>query len=112
MTHSLVSSVVNSKTKIQVPFVGKDIKDAMNFGFSYFDSEDHIVEYIVASPKNLKRILGEINDSVLDPEGDSLGRLWTAKLLLSSKIGDSDLFFSNNTFSAVIHINLNPHSEE
>jgi hypothetical protein len=109
---STVSDVVYSKAKVKVQFNGKTLKDAMTFGFSYFDSEDHIVEYVVANSRNLKKIFGEIPDSILRLENGALGQLWTAKLLLSDKLTDSELFFSNNTFSAVIRLDLNPNGEE
>jgi len=102
MTNTLVSDVVHSKAKIQVEFKGETLEDALNFGFSYLESEDHIVQYIVVNSKTMKRIFGEINDSILKPKGESLGELWTAKLLLSNNLKDSEIFFSNNTFSAVI----------
>ena len=111
MTNNLVSDVTHSKAKIQVEFKGETIKDALNFGFSYLESEDHIVEYVMANGKILKKILGEITDSVLKPQGNSMGELWTAKLLFSNKLDDSEIFFSNNTFSAVIHLNLNSDCE-
>jgi hypothetical protein len=108
MTNTLVSDIVYSKARVRVEFKGETLKEALDFGFSYFDSEDHIVEYVVANAKILKRIFGEIGDSVLKPQNDSLGQLWTAKLLLSDRLNDSEIFFSNNTFSAVISLNLNP----
>ena len=112
MTNHLASVVVYSKAKIKVLFKGNCLRDALNCGFSYFESEDHIVEYVVANARVIKQILGEINDSVLKPEGDSLGELWTAKIVLSDKLTDSEIYFSNNTFSAVIDLNLNSDSEE
>ena len=107
-----VSDVVYSKAKVKVDFTGTDITDALNFAFAYFDSEDHIVEYIVANSEIMKKVIGEIKDSVLMPEGGSLGELWTAKLFLSSKLKNNEMFFSNNTFSVVINLNLNSNSDK
>jgi hypothetical protein len=112
MTNSLVSDVVYSKAKIKVSFKGNTLKDALDFGFSYFESEDHIVEFVVANARVIKKMFGEIADSALKPEGDTLGELWTAKLLLSDRLSDSEIFFSNNTFSMVIDLNLDPDYEE
>jgi hypothetical protein len=107
-----ISDVMYSKAKVKVDFAGTNITDALNFAFAYFDSEDHIVEYIVANGTVMKKVIGEIKDSVLNPEGQSLGELWTAKLYLSNKLKNNEMFFSNNTFSVVINLNLNSNSDE
>lgn len=100
-----------SKSKIRIPFKGERLMDALTFGFSYLESEDHMVHFIAANPKMMKKIFAEISDSKLDPDGDAIGELWTAKLLLSNKLGDRQLIFSNEIFSAVIDINLNPNGD-
>lgn len=95
-----------SKSKIRIPFKGESLKDALSFGFSYLESEDHMVHFIAAGPRMMKRIFAEMPDSVLDPAGDSVGELWTAKLLLSRKLGDRQIIFSNEIFSAVVDLHL------
>jgi hypothetical protein len=101
------SEIFYSKAKTEIEFKGDSIKDALNFGFSYIESEDHVVEYIVANNKIMKKILGLIPDSVVGMEDGYIGSLWTAKLLPSDKLTDSQILFSNNNFSAVINLNLN-----
>jgi hypothetical protein len=104
---SLATNIICSKSKVSLDFKGPDIQEAMKFGFSYIEFEDHVVQYIVANRRTMKTILG-ISDSVLSPERDSIGELWTAKLLIYDKLMDSQIVFSNNTFSAVVNLNLNP----
>jgi hypothetical protein len=108
----LVSDIFYSRAKAKIEFNGKTIRDALNFGFSYIESEDHVVEYIVVNAKVMKEIFIEIPDSVIRPNDLSIGELWTAKLLLSDKLSDSQILFSNNSFSAVINLNLNPNNTE
>jgi hypothetical protein len=107
----LVSDIFYSRAKSKINFDGKTLKDALNFGFSYIESEDHVVEYIVVNAKVMKKIFIAIPDSIIRPNEESIGELWTAKLLLSEKMPDSQILFSNNTFSAVINLNLNPNQE-
>ena len=102
-----VQSIIASKAKTKISFRGESLKDALNFGFSYIESKDHVVHYVTANPVMLKRILAEISESILDPTDESIGDLWTAKLLMLKRLGNKELVFSNNTFSTVINVNLN-----
>ena len=104
---STAAEIFYSKAKIEIDFKGTTISDALNFGFSYIESEDHVVEYVVANPRVIKQIFAEMPDSSIKLEYGSIGNLWTAKLLLSDKLSDTQILFSNNTFSAVINLNLN-----
>lgn len=105
----IVPGVVHAKKKMDVHCKGvESLEDSLNYGFSYIEHEDHIVEYIVANNKLMKRILGEVRDSVLKPEEDAIGELWTAKLYLSDKLSDKQIYFSNSVFSVVLNLNLNP----
>jgi len=103
ITHDIVSS----KTKVSLPCSARSLGDVMNYGFSYIEHEDHIVEFIVANNKTMKDIFGQVQDSVLKPNGEFIGDLWTAKLLLSDKLQDQQVIFSNNTFSIVINLDMN-----
>jgi hypothetical protein len=108
---STAAEIYYSKAKVEIDFKGISISDALNFGFSYIESEDHVVEYVVANPRVMKRIFAKVQDSSIKLESNAVGELWTAKLLLSEKLSDSQIFFSNNTFSAVINLNINPNEE-
>jgi hypothetical protein len=101
------TDIFHSKAKVQIDFKGNTIKDALNFGFSFIESEDHVVEYVVANNVVTKKIFAQISDSKVDMEDGAIGSLWTAKLLLFNKLSDNQILFSNNTFSAVINLNLN-----
>ena len=109
--NEVISNIIYTKTKVSISCPGKTIEDAINFGFSYIEHEDHIVQYIVANKKLMKRIFADINDSVLDPDKMAVGGLWTAKLLLSNKLLDSQIIFSNSEYSVVIDIDINPNTE-
>ena len=110
---NIVPGVVHAKKKIDLQCKGvESLEDSLNYGFSYVEHEDHIVEYIVVNSALMKRIFGEVNDSVLKVEEGALGELWTAKLYLSDKLSDKQIFFSNSVFSVVINLNLNPKEYE
>ncbi len=110
---NVIPGVVHAKRKIDLNCKGvESLEDSLNYGFSYIEHEDHIVEYIVANKILMKRIFGEVNDSKLNPENDSIGELWTAKLYLSEKLTDKEIFFSNSVFSVVLNLNLNPKEVE
>lgn len=106
---NIVPDIIYSKVKINLYCKRIDtLEDSLNYGFAYIEQEDHIVEYIVINNRVMKRVLGEISDSVLKPEKQFIGELWTAKLLLSEKLFDTQIFFSNSAFSVVLNLNLNP----
>ncbi len=110
---NIVPGIVHSKTKIDLCCKGiESLEDSLNYGFSYIEHNDHIVEYIITNNTTMKRIFGEVRDSVLKPESGSIGELWTAKLFLSDRLSDKEIFFSNSMFSVVINLNLNPNLKE
>jgi len=102
-----LSDILTFKAKEVITFKNSNINEAMKFGFSYMESEDHIVHYIVANSNNMKKILGNVEDSKIKIEKDSIGELWTAKLLISDKLNDDHILFSNNIFSAVVNLQTN-----
>jgi len=106
-----VKGMAGSRAKVSLPFRGNSLLDALNFGFSYIESEDHLVHYVAANPVVMKRIIAEIPDATIDPTSESIGQLWTARLLVMPRLTDRKLIFSNNTFSAVLDIDLNPNQE-
>lgn len=109
---NIIPCVVHAR-KIDLHCKGvESLEDSLNYGFSYIEHEDHIVEYIVTNRILMKKIFGKIHDSVLKPEGKAIGELWTAKLYLSDKLTDKQIFFSNSVFSVVINLNLNPKEVE
>lgn len=108
MLKRIIPEIIYSKTKNVLKSPGVTLEDAINFGFSYVEHKDCIVEYIVSNKRIMKRIFGEIADSKVNPEHGSIGALWTAKLLLSDRLSDKHLIFSDSQFSAVIDIDLYP----
>jgi hypothetical protein len=108
----LLTNITQSKFKAPLKCYEKTLENALNFGFSFLEQEDHIVEYVVTNAKTMKKIFGEIPESVLKPDGETIGLLWTSKLLLSDKLADSHIIFSNSSYSIVIDIDLNSDEEE
>jgi len=105
----IVPDIIYSKVKDSLYCKGGEpLRDSLNYGFAFVEHEDHIVQYVVANHRVMKKIFGEISDSVLKPEKEFIGKLWTARLLLSEKLFDSQILFSNRDFSVVINLNLNP----
>ena len=105
--NNTVYDIFYSSAKTHLDFKGSTIKDALDFGFSYIESEDHVVEYIAANPTIMKKIFEECPDSKIKMRAGSIGELWTARLLVAEKLQDNEILFSNNVFSAVINLNLN-----
>jgi hypothetical protein len=109
--NDVVKDIMYSKVKEHLTFKVDNLLDALNFGFSYLDSVDHVVTYVITNSRNMKKIFAEIPESVLRVDNESIGELWTAKLLVSDKLKNSQIVFSNNVFSAVINLNLYPDQE-
>jgi len=104
----IVPDIIYSKIKTSLYCKGGEtFKDLLNYGFAYIEQKDCITAYIVSNSRVMKRILGEIQDSELKPEKHYIGSLWTAKLLLSDKLFDSQILFSDDAFSVVVNLNLN-----
>jgi len=104
MTDSLVVQILNAP-KTSADFSG-DMADALNFGFSYVESEDHMVAYVLASPSTVLDILRTVEESMLNPDQEIVGDLWTAKLLCSKKVPDSRIIFVNDFLSTALLLDL------
>jgi len=107
MIKNVIPDIIYAKTKNSLKSPGTTLSEAINFGFSFIEHKDHIVEYIVANKRIMKKIIGEIPDSKINPEYRTIGDLWTAKLCLSEKLSDRQILLSNSGFSIVIDIDLN-----
>jgi hypothetical protein len=104
----IVPDIIYSRIKTNLYCKGGEtFKDLLNYGFAYIEQQDCIVNYIVSNNRIMKKIFGEIPDSILKPEKHYIGYLWTAKLLLSDKLFDSQILFSDSAFSVVVNLNLN-----
>ena len=84
-----------------------ELSDILSFGFSYVEHEDHCVEYLLVSPRMAKRIIQGIDAITLTIDTDYLGFLWTAHVILTDKIDDNTIVFSNKDYSVVLNLNLN-----
>jgi hypothetical protein len=111
---SISFDIVNSKRKIQLVFPGiGTIQDMIRFGFSYVDSEDHFVAYILAHPIRMKAILIGFPDAILDPDTESIGNLWTAKLIATKRIKVDQIVFANSDLGVILALNIpNPDTQE
>ena len=78
----------------------------VQFGFSFVESEDHFVAWVVAHPKRMKDIICSISDSVLDPDKESIGSLWTAKLITSKKFNENQVIFANTEMNVVLFLDI------
>lgn len=106
----LEDRILYSENKAYADFPGEGtLNDKLNFGFSFVECQDHFVEYVVANPKMMTKILREIEDSAVDPGDGTIGKLWTASLVVSKKMRDEKLVFSNGGHTAVLFLDLNPY---
>lgn len=108
--HKILNS--NYRAYTDLPGEGSGVLDALNFGFSYVECQDFIVEYVVANPSMMKAILSKIPDSALDPDDTKIGTLWTADLVVSKKVKDDQLVFSNGGHTAVLFLNTAPEKNQ
>jgi hypothetical protein len=81
--------------------------DIISFGFSYVEHEDHLVEYIIASPDTAKKIIQEIEPLKLTADSSFIGVLWTGKLYVSDKTTDSHILFANSDLSVILDLDTN-----
>ena len=110
----LVSDIISSKEKISMAMPNIDARELNNvlvFGFSYVEHTDHFVSYIVTNPLMMKRLFMEMSDSEVGMGQGSVGNLWTAKLLVSKRVKQNHLLFSNDNFSAVLDLVVNTDNE-
>lgn len=91
------------------PYDDGTVKDMLDFGFAFVEQQDHMVEYVVVGPLMAKRIIREVSDVEMNaPKGECIGSLWTAKLMISPKVRDNKIVFSNGGSTAVLHLSV-PH---
>lgn len=100
---SIEHQVISAENKSVMTLPAKnDLKDAINLGFAFVESEDHMVRYIVTNPKMMQKILSNIKDAVLDPNQEILGRLATAELILSRRVKGKRILFSDSDSTTVL----------
>lgn len=107
------TDIIHSDYKVSMDFPGQGtLFDVLSFGFAYVESEDHFVDYVVANRHTAKRIFAEINDSEVSlSPGGGVGTLWTARLMVSDKLRDRHIVFSNSTLTVVLNLNVDPDRE-
>lgn len=115
----IVKQIVRSKNKITLGFPqagttqflaefdsGK-FSDFLSFGFSYVEQSDHFVSHVLVSPGIAKKLVREIDSFYFTVGKPYIGVLWTAKVIVTDKIGDSGIFFSNENQLVVLNLNTN-----
>jgi len=109
ITTARVYEILQSENRLYADLPHKDcsINDALSFGFSYIEYQDHIVESVVASPKIVRKIFKEIDDATIEPENQSIGKIWTASLIVSKKISDKYIVFSNGGHTSILFLRIN-----
>jgi hypothetical protein len=119
MTDNVIWAVLSSKNKTVAQYPGfntynrhsslceGEIGDILSFGFSYVEHEDHFLEYIVANPTIIRRLIKEVNDFTFSIDKPYIGELWTAKVYITDRLKNTSIFFSNHDFSVVLNLNLN-----
>lgn len=104
---SPVFDILNAERAVTAVYPGVGtLTDIINFGFAYVESQDNCVAYIVTHPRMMQRILSEVRDAVLDPSRISLGKLGTADLMVSKKIYEDKIIFSNIDQSVVLFLKI------
>ena len=84
-----------------------ELSDLLSFGFSYIEQEDHCVSHVLVSPLMAKRIVQEIDDFYFTSDTPHVGVLWTALMIVTDRVGNFNIIFSNEDQSVVLDLNLN-----
>lgn len=95
------------KSHIEYPVDNRGMIDVLGFGFSYIEHEDEVVTYVVMTPKIMKQAFVEVPDAKVTVCNGSIGQLWTAKLLVTDKIKDDHIYFSNEDHTKVLDLDVN-----
>lgn len=115
----IVKQIVRSKNKITLEFpqVGTiqflsefdpvKFSDFLSFGFSYVEQSDHCVSHILVSPGTAKKLVRELDAFYFSVGKPYIGMLWTARVLVTDKIGNLSITFSNEDQSVVLNLNTN-----
>lgn len=105
MMSELEERILHSKNRAYADFpMEGNLNDMLNFGFSFVESQDHIVEYVVANPSMMTKIIKNVSDASIGPDNICIGKLWTAGLVVSKKVRDNQLVFSNGGHTAVLFL--------
>jgi hypothetical protein len=91
-------------------FGDSEVSDILSFGFSFVEQHDHFVDYILVNPDMARRIIREIDDFQITAETEYLGQLWTARIFVTNRVGNSVLFSNKECFT-VLELNLNKMEE-
>ena len=98
---------LTSQNRTRMVFPGKGpIQDMVRFGFSFVESEDDMVSYIIAHPSRMKDILCGFSEAELNPENGALGRLWTAELICVRKMKGNQIVFANQSMGVVLVLDI------
>jgi hypothetical protein len=115
----IVTQILRSRHKIIMRFpqpgtspvlvhFGKgELSDILGFGFSYVEQSDHFVSSVLVSPGVAKKLVNEIDSFYFTVDTPYIGMLWTAKIIITDKIGDSNFVFSNEDQSVVLDLYTN-----
>jgi len=103
----IVVSVLTAPNRVRMAFPGDGaIQDHIQFGFSFVEFEDDLTAHVFAHPRRMKEILCGFSDAILDPEGEVLGRLWTADLISTKKLKENQIAFSNANLDVVLILDI------
>jgi hypothetical protein len=100
-----IQSAPNKKI-VQFPYPNGKMKDFLEFGVSYIEQQDHIVEYIIVNTQNIRKLITEMPDFSFSVFRPYIGKLWTSKVFITDKTKDSFISFSNADFSVVLNLQI------
>lgn len=102
-----VFDILHSNYKAYADFPGKGtFNDILNYGFLFIESQDHLVEHIITNPKMLKKLISNVKDIEIDPVDNAIAKLWTSDIMLSNKLPDNQIVFSNGGQTAVLFLKI------
>jgi len=103
MMSDVVYKILGTSEKSYAKYPGaSSLQDMINFGFSFVESEDHMVTSVVTNNEMMTRILRESEDAYVEFDGEALGTLLTAKLYVHGNIKGQRIIFANVDYTTVL----------
>ena len=106
MKNSVHQILSNTSTPRLITRVApQSVRGVLELGFSFLDSKDVITEFVVMSQETLKKVVCSLyNDFELDLTRKHVGRLWTAEVLVSSKVSLYSVIFTDRALETILEV--------
>ena len=103
LAHQILSNL--STPRLVTRVASQSVRGILELGFSLLDSKDVITEFVVMSQETLKKVVYSLYDDFeLDLTRKHVGRLWTAEVLVSSKVSLDSVIFTDRALEVILEV--------